>query len=95
MGFVRATVYYVVWNEISAMYVGQTKNRTLNRFQGHFSTIRNHNTTVAMHFVNHGEAYNPPFTIHILEYIKVSKHIQRSESLRHKRTFTWTYMLKT
>ena len=76
--------------------VGQSKIRILDRFKDHLFDIRNHkNTTVARHFASYGKTYSPSFTIHILEYIKVSKDIPRSHSLTDKRELTWIHRLNT
>ena len=66
-------------------YVGQTKNRIIDRFQGHIFDIKhNHNTTVARHFASHSDHLDPKMTIHILEYIRLPKDLPRSNSLRQQ-----------
>ena len=85
-------IYCLEYNICPIKYVSQTKNRILDTMASkcHLFDIRNHkNTTVARHFANHGKTYSPPITIHFLEYIKVSKDVPRSESLREKREISW------
>ena len=62
--------------------MGQTKNRTLDRFQGHLFDLKSHKNTVAKDFVNHGDTFSRPFTLNILEYIKVFSEIPRFKSQR-------------
>ena len=51
MALAKPVTLYTVWNAISATYVGQTKNRITDRFQGHMFDIKHtKNTTVARHF---------------------------------------------
>ena len=58
-------------------YVGQTKNRIIDRFQGHIFDIKHNNKpTVARHFHSHTDHTNPSMIIHILEYIKLPRDYQ-------------------
>ena len=82
------------WSQIT--HVGQTKNRILDRFLGHIFDIKhNNNTTVERHFNSHQDQMDPRMTIHILEYIRLSKDIPRSNSLRDKRELFWIHRLNT
>ena len=65
-------VYCIECNWCHIKYVGQTKNRIIDRFQGHLFDIKNNlNTTVARHFGGHNDRTDPNMTIHILEYIRL------------------------
>ena len=87
-------IYCLRGNTGHIKFVGQTKNRLLERFQSHLFDATNHNnTTVATYFTSHVETDSSPFMIHILEYIKVSKDIPRSKSVRGKRELTWIHRL--
>ena len=95
MGAVRSIISYCLECTIChIMYVGQTKNRILDTFHGHLSSIRNHkHTAVAKHFASHGR----PVSIHHT-YSGIHKHVQdipRSKSLRDKRQLIWIYRLNT
>ena len=58
----------MVWCHIK--YLGQTKNRITNIFQGHIFDIKhNSNRTMAIHFQSHSDQVNLNMIIHILEYI--------------------------
>ena len=77
-------------------YVGQTKNRITDRFQGHIFDIKHHNnTTVVRHFHSHNYQTNPSMIIHILEYIRLPRDIPRSKSIRDNRELVWTHRLNT
>ena len=98
MGIVRAIILYIVWNAIFATFNmwATLKTEYWIGFWFIFFLYSNHkNTTVARHFATHGETYSAPLTIHILEYIKVSKDKPKSKSLRNKRELTWIHRLNT
>ena len=89
-------IYYLECNWCHIKYVGQTKNRIIDRFQGHTFDIKHkHNTTVARHFESHSDHLDPNMTIHILEYIRLPKDIPRSNSLRDNRELVWIHRLNT
>ena len=89
-------VYCIECNWCHIKYVGQTKNRILDRFQGHLFDIKNNlNTTVARHFGSHNERADPNMTIHILEYMRLPKDLPRSSSLRDNRELVWIHRLNT
>ena len=72
-------IYCLECNWCHIKYVGQTKNRIIDRFQGHIFYIRHTNsTTVARHFHSHNDQLDPKVTIHILEYVKLPRDIPRS-----------------
>ena len=59
-------IYCIECNWCHIKYVGQTKNRIIDRFQGHLFDIKNNlNTTVARHFGSHNDKIDPNMTIHI------------------------------
>ena len=75
-------------------YVSQTKNRIIDRFQGHIFDIKhNINTTVARHFHSHHDQTNPSMIIHILEYIRLPRDVPRSKSIRDNRELVWIHRL--
>ena len=60
-------IYYLECNWCHIKYVGQTKNRIIDRFLGHIFDIKhNNNITVARHFYSHNDYLDPNMTIHIL-----------------------------
>ena len=89
-------IYCLECNWCHTKYVGQTKNRILDRFQGHIFDIKcNHNTTVARHFGSHRDQLDVNMTIHILEYIRLPKDLPRSNLLRDTRELVWIHRLNT
>ena len=89
-------IYCLECNWCHIKYVGQTKNRILDRFQGHMFDIKhNLNTTVARHFGSHNDQLDPNMTIHILEYIRLPKDLPRSSSLSDTRELVWIHKLNT
>ena len=89
-------IYCLECNWCHIKYVGQIKNRILDRFQGHIFDIKhNHITTVARHFESHSDHIDPNMTIYILEYIRLPKEIPRSNSLRNNRELVWIHRLNT
>ena len=77
-------IYCLECNWCHIKYVGQTKNRIIDRFQPHsFDIKHNSNTTVTRYFYSHSNHTDPSMTIHILEYIRLSKDISRSKSIRN------------
>ena len=82
------------WNATGC--IGQTKNRIIDRFQGHIFDIKHsNNTTVAIHFYSHSDKLDPNMTTHILEYIRLPKDVPRSNSLRDNRELVWINRLNT
>ena len=77
-------------------YVGKTRNMIIDRFQGHMFDI---NTQVIQqwqdHFLSHNDHLDPKMTKHIFEYIKLTKDIPRSYSLREKTDLLWIHKLNT
>ena len=89
-------IYCLKCNWCHTEYVGQTKNRIIDRFQGHIFDIKhNINTTVARHFDSHIDHLDPNMTIDILEYIRLPKDVPRSNSLRDNRELVWIHRLNT
>ena len=70
-------IYCLECNWCHIKYVGETKNRIIDRFQGHIFYIKHkNNTTVARHFLSHMDQLDPNMTIYTLEYIKLPKIYQ-------------------
>ena len=89
-------IYWIECNWCQIKYVGQTKNRIIDRFQGHLFDIKNNlNTTVARHFASHNDRIDPNMTIYILEYIRLPKDLPRSSSPRDNRELVWIHRLNT
>ena len=89
-------IYCLECNWCHIKYVGQTRKRIIDRFQGHIFDIKHNNkTTVARHFQSHNDHTNPSMIIHILEYIRLPRDIPRSKSIRDNRELIWIHTLNT
>ena len=89
-------IYCLECKSCHIKYVGQTKNRITDRFQGHIYDIKhNNNTTVVRHFLSHNDQSNPSMIIHILEYIRLPRDVPRSKSIRDNRELVWIHRLNT
>ena len=89
-------IYCLECNWCQIKYIGQTKNRIIDRVQGHIFDIKhNNNTIVARHFHSHKDQLDPRMAIHILECIRLPKDIPRSYSLRDNRELVWIHKCNT
>ena len=89
-------IYCFECNWCHIKYVGQSKNRITDRFQGHIFDIKHNNkTAVARHFHSHNDHTNPSMIIHILEYTRLPRDIPKSKSIRHNRELVWIHILNT
>ncbi len=85
-------VYAITCNicEVPCIYVGKTKNSIVKRFGTHFNDIKqNHDTTVARHYNKHGAILDPPFQIHVLEYIHRHPDTQQGATILDEREKIW------
>ena len=86
--------YCLECNWCHIKYVGQTKNRIIDIFQGNIFDIKHNNSiTVTRHFHSHRDQTNPSMIIHILEYIRLPRDIPRSKSIRDNRKLVWIHRM--
>ncbi len=90
-------IYALTCNICHIQYVGQTKNRIMDRFNSHKTDIRNHNdTTVARHMTFHNASPNdPPITISILHYIGAKSSSSKAAEMRDRWERIWMARLWT
>ena len=89
-------IYCLECNQCHIKYVGQTKNRIIERFQGDIFDIKHsNNSTVARQFHSHSDHLDPNMTIHILDYRRLPKDVPRTNSLRDNRELVWIQRLNT
>ncbi len=91
-------VYAITCNicDVPCIYVGKTKNTIVKRFGHHFYDIQAKNdTTVARHFNDHGVNKDPPFQIHVLEYIHRNPETQEGASILDQREKIWMARLNS
>ena len=92
-------IYVISCTHCGIQYVGQTKNRILQRFQGHFHDItHNNDTTVARHF-NQCPPSSPSltkgFSIHVATFIPAPPHSHGAKIHRDKEERRWMHRLCT
>ena len=91
-------VYAITCNicEAPCIYVGKTKNSIVKRFGHHWNDIQNNrDTTVARHFNYHGANVDPPFQIHVLEYIHRNPETQQGATILDEREKIWMARLNS
>ena len=84
-------IYCITCTQCGIQYVGQTKNRLMDRFQAHFYSIsaKKTNTEIGKHFnsVNHQGLQN--VEIHIVDFIHAHPAGEKSRFLRNLIEFNW------
>ena len=92
-------IYVITCKHCNIQYVGQTKNRILTRFQGHFTDIaHDKDTTVARHF-NRCPIGDPQLTngfiIKVASFIHAPPHTRDAKLERDKEERRWMHRLST
>ena len=95
-------IYCLSCNICKTRYVGQTKNRIVDRIGGHFGDIKNAyegkithlDKTVARHFQSHTDK-DFPLTITVLEFIKAPPDSILASKLRDQKEKMWISRLNT
>ena len=92
-------IYLITCRHCQSQYVGQTKNRLLTRFQGHFNDIiHDRDTTVARHF-NRCPPDNPSMSsglsISILSFINSHPESREARQRRDTEERRWMHQLST
>ena len=92
-------IYLITCKNCGIHYVGQTKNRLLTRFQGHYQDIKTKNdTTVARHF-NRCPPNNPDsfkgIMITILSFMHSASDSPLSQQERDREEKRWMHRLST
>ncbi len=95
-------IYCLSCNICNIRYVGQTKNRIVDRIGGHFGDVKNAyegkvtqlDKTVARHYQSHSDK-NYPVTITVLEFIKAPPDSVLASKLRDQKEKMWISRLNT
>ena len=92
-------IYVITCLNCKIQYVGQTKNRILTRFQGHFFDILHDNdTTVARHLnrcQTEPASLAEGFTIHVATFITLPPDTLEARTKRDSEERRWMRRLKT
>ena len=90
-------IYLISCTTCGVQYVGQTRNRIMQRFQGHYHHIKtNNDTTVAQHFNKcHSKKDGSPsdFSITILSFIHRQLQTQGAQLIRDTEEKRWMHRL--
>ena len=86
-------IYLITCKHCKIQYVGQTRNRLLTRFQGHYHDVKNRNdTTVSRHF-NSCPPTHPAlfegFEISILHFVQSPANSQAGQTERDREEKRW------
>ena len=92
-------IYLITCTTCEIQYVGQTKNRILTRFQGHYQDIKNNNdTTVARHLnkcIDTNTGQPSDFRISVLSFIHQKPQSHASQLTRDTEEKRWMHRLGT
>ena len=86
-------IYLITCVHCKIQYVGQTRNRLITRFQGHYYDIKNHNdTTVSRHF-NQCPPSHPAqfegFQISVLHFVQSQANSHAGQTERDREEKRW------
>ena len=89
-------IYCITCNTCGKQYVGQTKRKILQRFQGHFYNIKvaNQNDAVGMHFSQPSHRGIRDITIRVLEFVSLPPQSTRSLAVRLRVEKKWIHTLR-
>ena len=90
-------IYCISCKRCGIQYVGQTKNRLMDRFQSHFYNI-GHNkpgSVIGKHFNSNGHQSLSDVEIHILDFIHAHPAGTRSKKLRDLIEYNWIQRMHT
>ena len=92
-------IYCIECKKCKIQYVGETSRRLMDRFQGHFSTIKNkrgeNKSLIHDHFNQKGHNSTSDLSIFILDFIHMAPKTTRAKSLRLTIEQNWIHRLKT
>ena len=89
-------IYFLGCNLCNSQYVGQTRNRIMDRFQGDIFSIKHIPKQYSGQAFSQPQRSNKPQDDYTHpEYIKLLKGIPRSNSFRDQREFIWIHRLNT
>ena len=90
-------IYCITCKHCHMQYVGQTKRRLMDRFQGHFYNVtsKNTNDTVGRHFTAPDHHGLDDFSISIVDFIFANPKSAQSQELRNLIELKWIHRLRT
>ena len=90
-------IYCITCKKCKIQYVGQTKRRLMDRFQGHFYNITSKNTkdTIGQHFNQPDHSGLDDLEIHIVDFIHANPSSSQALNIRRKIERQWQHRLRT
>ena len=90
-------IYCISCKKCGMQYVGQTKNRLMDRFQAHFYNIGHNrpNSEMARHFNQPDHKGMDDIEIHIVDFIHAHPASNKAKYLRDLVEFNWTQWMHT
>lgn len=90
-------IYCITCTKCKLQYVGQTKRRLMDRFQGHFYNINKKKTDdpIGYHFNTKGHSGTDNVEIHIVDFITAPSNTDAGAKLRDLLERKWIHRLRT
>ena len=88
-------IYCITCTQCHIQYVGQTKRRLMDRFQGHFYNISKGTEQIGRHFTSPNHRSTKDIEIHILSFIKQHPDSTAGQTARDKVELAWIHRLCT
>ena len=87
-------IYCITCTKCGIQYVGQTKRRLMDRFQGHYNLSKG-TEQIGRHFTSSNHEGIADLYIHILTFIKQSSPSEAGQLTRDNLELTWIHWLCT
>ena len=88
-------IYCITCNKCKMQYVGQTKRRLMDRFQGHLYNVKKGTEQIGRHFTKPPHEGAQDMTIHILSFIIQPSNGIAAKKARNKIELAWIHRLCT
>ena len=90
-------IYCIQCKHCHKQYVGQTRNRIMDRFQSHFYNIttNNQNDPIGRHFNSAGHTQLKDITIYVLDFVQSPGQSPSGKRERDHKEKKWIYQLMT
>jgi hypothetical protein len=90
-------IYCITCNKCKLQYVGQTSNRLIDRFQGHFHSVTSNSkkNVIGRHYNSVDHTGKPDFTIHIVKFVYAPSKSVPGKQTRDDLERKWIFRLKT
>jgi hypothetical protein len=88
-------IYCITCTRCNKQYVGQTKRRLMDRFQGHYGNIQRNdaNSDIAKHFNTNEHKGTEDIEIHIVDFIYLHPESEAGSRIRDNIEVNWIHRL--